>query len=291
MISRIGLGVVSECLSKHPYIKTEGGHTSHVAENILVEQVLFYNFKNSVNVGVVNAKLNKAFTKDDFIYWSNYGMLKEQNCILEDAIQKGLKLNYEVLDECVRNFNNDNKYDISIEFIENFESLVQLANIKLIESKLLALFEKNIDREYGSGEINILQSITTATDFIYSMHQTNLLHYTKIMKELSVEDFFTKTEGRLITKTTNLTKEEALTKYLALPMMIFDEIIEFALMSNCEEKYINELQEQLSNFVENLVDMNDQVAKTFKESFENAIQDNQVYMPNNERRHDDYSIN
>ena len=153
------------------------------------------------------------------------------------------------------------------------------------------MFEKNIDREYGSGEINILQSITTATDFIYSMHQTNLLHYTKIMKELSVEDFFTKTEGRLITKTTNLTKEEALTKYLALPMMIFDEIIEFALMSNCEEKYINELQEQLSNFVENLVDMNDQVAKTFKESFENAIQDNQVYMPNNERRHDDYSIN
>lgn len=292
MISNIGLKATTECVSQHPFILSEGEHISHVSPNILVEQMQFYTLRNKITDGILDFDAKKPVKKTFFKYWNFYGMLRGESSVIEEAIQKGLRLNYEVLYKEVDKFIENDEYDINSDFLNNFESLRQLSEVKLIESKLLALFDKEIQRETDTGSVAILQGITSTTDFIYSMYPTGLPLFTDMMKNISSVNFFKKVEkGRLISKVVDKTREEALSEYLNIPTQLLDQMFEVTNDVDLSKEDVENLVDSIIDFVTNLNDLNEAYADAFKQA-STPIVDNesQTYEISDKKREDDYSI-
>ena len=292
MISNIGLKAISDCISKHPYILTEGEHISHVSSNLLSEQINFYNLKNKITDDLYDCDAKKAVNKTYIKYWEAYGMLRGTKSVIEKAIQKGLRLNYEALFKEIDKFINNNDYIITTDFIANFETLRQLSEVKLIESKLLALYEKEIKDEIEGGHVAILQGITSTTDFIYAMYPAGLAAVTNLMQTINSEKFFKKVEkGKILSKEIDKTREEALTDYLSLPTELMDEMFIATDELNLTEEEVNEFVNTVLTFVDNLDGLNINIAEAFRESVQPVVDnESQPYEISDKKREDDYSI-
>ncbi len=292
MISNIGLKAISDCISKHPYILTEGEHISHVSSNLLSEQINFYNLKNKITDDLYDCDAKKAVNKTYIKYWEAYGMLRGTKSVIEKAIQKGLRLNYEALFKEIDKFINNNDYIITTDFIANFETLRQLSEVKLIESKLLALYEKEIKDEIEGGHVAILQGITSTTDFIYAMYPTGLSSITNLMQNINSEEFFKKNEkGKIFTKEIEKTREEALGDYLSIPTQLMDEMFVALDELDFTEDEVQELVTIILTFVDNLDELNVDIAEAFRESVQPTVDnESQQYEISDKKREDDYSI-
>lgn len=281
-------GNADVCASEHPYILTEGGHTAYVGQNILVEQLNFFKFKVGLNYYISQIKDKKAVA-----FWSAYGLLRGQRSPIEDAIQKGFQLNYEALQVDCANFFENKDY----KFAGNIESLYQLSQIKLIESRLLGLFEHEMQREKEAGSVAIESAITATTDFIYTMFASGLAQYSEIMGALTQETIFEKEEGTLRKKAVEVNKNEALTNYLSLPMELYHSML--LVIDECDmtEEQIDEFVKTVDNFIVDLSIGYKTYADIFRELVDNAniAQNNvsneeQQYVPNPTRNKDDYSF-
>lgn len=297
MNAKIGIGAYTDCVSENPFISNEGEHTSFVANNILVEQILFYSFKNVVNGMLVDDKGNLCVDDSVLDYWSSYGMLKGQRSVFEEAIQKGMQFNYENLYAVIEKFTEDGKpYEIDDKFKNTFEALRQICEVKLIESTLLSMYDKEIQREGECGEVAILQGITASTDFIYSMYQTGLPTYTDLMRNMDSIEFFKyyteKRRFRLGAKEEEhlLSREEALTKYLNLPIELIDEILDVVEEAKAGDDFIESFTEGLSEFIGQLDELNIQHADAYKKAVTEINNESQTYQPADTKRADDYSI-
>ena len=288
MNSKIGIGVMVDSVSEHPYILSDGMHTPYVSDNILVEQLQFYAFKRVLNNELIDENA-KGVSKDILDYWSFYGMLSGERSIIESAIQKGFRLNYDALYEDIEKFQSEDGYIIDDDFINKFEGLRQLCEIKVIESRLLAMFDKEIQHEGEKGEVTLLQGIVGATDFIYSLYPSGFPLHTDLMRDMDSSTFF-KVSYKGVVQDKELEREDALMKYLDLPVQLLDDIFIVSAEIDVSEEFMQKFVENLADFVDKLESMNMQHASAYKEPVSNVYNENQTYEPNSTKKEDDYSI-
>ena len=281
MNENIGLGTVSQCVSNHPYIVSEGLHSSYVSGNIILEQMSFYKFKLRLNL-ILDELNSKVATN----FWDSYGLVQGKRSVIEDAIQKGFCLDYAKLNEdCDKFFNGEND-----NFAENIETLRQLSEIKLAESRLLGMFESEIKEEQAQGNVCILQAITSTTDFIYSMYDSGLPQYCELMRSLVADHFFYHEEkGLLKTKYVEVSKDEALTAYLTMPTELLNSMILLADECKIDVETVKELLDNIDEFVAQLHESNNEYALAYKEAVSAVCNENQTYEMS-AKKIDDYSI-
>ncbi len=249
--------------ANHPYILSLGGHSSYVGENILLEQMAFRKFKKRLNLVVLGAKQSRRTMK----YWESYGMLPEQMSALEQAILKGVKFDYDAM---ARDFDNACAGQ-SNEFFTRFESLHQICQIKTIESKLLSMFDSEIQRERDNGQISIYQNIVTATDYIYNMFATRLAEETELMKAISFDGFFVdKTKKWFRKRESQYPKDILLEDYLELPKLLTNECIQVAINLNISEKDIDILCDSIEDMTREFSELNEFTIKAIRERVESA---------------------
>lgn len=247
----------------HPYILDLGGHSSYVAENILLEQMSFRKIKKAINYVILSGKQDKKGLQ----YWGSYGMLPDQMSPFEQAILKGVKFDYQ---EIAKDFNNMCQ-GTSNDFLMRFEALSQICQIKTIESKLLSIFDNEIEREKSNGQIAIYQNIVTATEFIYSLFATGLAEHTDLMKEISFDGYFVEeTKKWFGTKRNELPKDILLEDYLELPKNLINQCIDVAIEYDISKEDLEELCNALENLTLEFSEANSQAIKAIRNQIESA---------------------
>ena len=247
----------------HPYILDLGGHVSYVGENILLEQMAFRKFKKAINFVIMSGKQDKKALQ----YWKSYGMLPDQMSAFEQAILKGVKLDY---NEIAKEFNEmcEGK---SFDFLAHFESLSQICQIKTIESKLLGIYDNEIQREKNNGEVSIYQSIVTATEFIYRMFATGLAEHTELMKEISFDSYFVnETKSWFRKKTSEYPKDILLEDYLELPKNLINKCLEVACEIGVSEKDLEMLCDSLEDLTMEFSNSNAETINMIRNQIENS---------------------
>lgn len=264
----------------HPYIVDLGGHQARVGENILFEQMSFRKFKNAITAARLGADVEKA----ERIYWGGYGMLPNQVSAFEQAILRGMKLNYDAIANDFNAMANGEGGD----FFQRFESLNQLCHLKLIESKLLSICDDDIQRERDNGEVTLYQNIITATEYIYMLYAMGLAEFTTIMQTLSFDGYFKRTTEKGIFKTEEVecSKEEVLDSYLELPKILTNQCIEFAYRENLPVDGIKQLYQVLDNMVNEFSAQNEKTIKNFRDSILLANGENGPYIKSDKYEHD-----
>lgn len=272
----------NETISNHPYIINEGEHISHTSGNILLEQMNFFKFKTKLNLYI-----NELNSKKVYKFWDAYGLTQYKRGAIETAIQKGICLDYDKLNEDLEDF-FDGKID---DFPANIEALRQICEIKLIESRLLGLFETEIREEQSQGSISLLQAITSTTSFIYSMYESGLPQHSELMKNINSEDYFYYLEkGLLNTRLIDMDKDEVLKKYLAMPMDLLNSMLLVADECKLKRNQINELLDNINCYIKELHQHNVDCAKDFKDSLMQINNEYQTYEISTIKKEDDYSI-
>lgn len=271
-------------VSRHPYILTEGQHYRYVAGNVILQQVGFYKFKLALREFLKDRK-NKQYKR----FFSTYGLLDGQRSCIEDAIQKGFQLNYVKMKEDLDKLANGNDRTL----IGNIETLKQLSHIKLIESRLVTMFNDDIVQEQYCGELDIAQAIASATKFVYAMYGQGWAESTDIMMHLTEEDFFVERDGLILKREVELSKEEALKKYLQIPVDLINAMISIAdfydISSEKKDQIFDKIEESLSVMAKS----NAVYAEQFKEMVEasNAEKESEQKDKKKDRKkEDDFSI-
>lgn len=242
----------------HPYILDLGGHSSYVGENILFEQMMFRKIKKAINLVILSAKRDRKAMQ----YWENYGMLPDQMSSFEQAILKGVKFDYQAI---ASDF-NDMCEGRSLDFIARFESLYQICQIKTIESKLLSIFDDEIQREKNNGQVAIYQNIATATEYIYSLFATGLAEHTDLMKRTTFNDYFVKeTKKWFGKKQGEYPRDVLLEDYLEIPKHLTNECIEVAVDIGISGDELKELCDSLEGLTQAFSDANAETIKAIRE--------------------------
>ena len=258
-------------IADHPYILDFGGHRAYVGENILLEQMNFRKFKNAVNKVILMSKTNRNGVK----YWQSLGMMPDQISIFEQAILKGMKLDYK---EMINDFNAMSTTE-SMVFIERIESLWQLCQIKTIESKLLATFNSDIEREKSNGEGIIYQNIATATEFIYTMFSTGLAEHTKLMRQINFDTYFVNEakKGLFKKKKGEFSKDILIEDYLELPKMLVNECLDLADSLDLTEEEYNSITDGIEQLTQILYKGNEERMNALRSSMNYQINESMEY--------------
>ena len=267
--------------SGHPYIFTEGKQYKYASGNVLFEQMNFYKFKTALNV-YLQEKKDKKLNR----FFSAYGLLYGERSCIEDAIQKGFQLNYaNMRDDLEALFENGDRA-----LIGNIETLRQLSHVKLIENRLLTMFKNEILQEESKGEVALAQAISSTATFIYAMYGTNLSGITDIMCQLTDDNFFVEYQGKLLKKRVELTKEEALTKFLQVPIELVDSMIMVANSFNIDEEKQELIFDSIDNFIQAMAQSNAGYAEQFKQLVSKGMGESNQPYEKTEKKADDFSI-
>ncbi len=247
----------------HPYILDLGGHSSYVGENILLEQMAFRKAKKAMNLVILGAKHDKKAMQ----YWESYGMLPDQMSPFEQAILKGVKFDYQAI---ASDF-SDMCEGKSNEFIARFESLFQICQIKTIESKLLSIFDSEIQREKSNGQVAIYQNIVTATEYIYNLFATGLAEHTRLMKETTFDGYFVEETKKWFGRKKNeYPKDILLEDYLEMPKNLTNECIEVAVSLGISEDELEALCDSLEGMTQAFSEANAEMIKAIHDQVEGA---------------------
>lgn len=228
----------------HPYITDLGEHSAYVGENILLEQMSFRKFKNAIHI----ARIAENADKHEVAFWKDYGMGLDQLSVFELAILRGVKFDY----QAIANEFNDYVEKKSSDFAVNFYSLSRICELKIIESKLLGLFDTEIQQQKANGEVTLLQNIITATEYMYSLFAVGLAEYTDLMESLDSEAFFKQTTKKGLlrkTITADYPKEVLLEDYLEMPKNLTNECLAVASKMELTDEELKTVSEMLDMLV------------------------------------------